>query len=260
MKVVVFANNRVGLRGLEILRADPDTTVVGLVVHPPERRRYGDEILAASGLPPERVLTADRLKKDPDALDALRSFGAEMGVSLLYGYILPKAVLDLFARGCVNLHPSMLPYNRGANTNVWAIVDRTPAGATLHLLDPGVDTGPILAQREVPVLPTDTGASLYHRQEEACLELLRASWPRLLRGELQPKPQAPGSGTYHRLRDTEKIDRLELDETYTARDLVDRIRARTFPPFKGCYFDQDGRRVYLRLTLWCDDDPGPDDA
>ena len=91
----------------------------------------------------------------------------DIGLSVLLGYILAPEFLSRFARGAVNLHLAYLPYNRGSNPNVWSIVERTPAGATLHWMDAGVDTGDIIAQATTDVAADDTGET--HSYEKVLL-------------------------------------------------------------------------------------------
>ena len=124
----------------------------------------------------------------------------------------------------------------------------------MHVVDEGIDTGPILAQKRVEVAETDTGATLYRKLEDACVALLAEAWPRFDAGELTPVPQDLTAGTTHRVRDVEAIDRIDPGRAYTARELIDVIRARTFPPHKGAYIEVDGRRIHLRLDA--DDDGG----
>ena len=149
----------------------------------------------------------------------------------------------------VNLHPAYLPYNRGQYPNVWSIIEGTPAGVTLHYIDEGIDTGGIIARREVPVEPVDTGESLYRKLEATALELFRETWPLIKAGRAQCLPQDKQAGTYHRTRDIEAIDAIDQERDYKAGDLLNLLRARTFPPYKGAYFTADGKRVYLRLQL-----------
>src|SRR5690606_7176717 len=158
-------------------------------------------------------------------------------------------VLSLFPLEVLNLHPSYLPYNRGAHPNVWSIVEETPAGVTLHYVDAGIDTGDIVAQREVPVAPSDTGGSLYRKLERAGLELLQEAWPHIKAGRVRRQPQPRDRGTFHRVAQLGELDRIDLDKEYRARDLINLLRARTFPPYKGAYFEDQGRRVYIRLEL-----------
>ncbi len=246
MRLVCFANNWTGWQVLEYLRGQPDQ-IVALVIHPPPKRKFGDEILAAAALEEDRIFDASTLG-DPGVVDAIGKLAPDIGVSLLLSYILRKPMLDLFPKGVINLHPAYLPFNRGQYTNVWSIVDRTPAGTTLHYIDEGIDTGEVIAQRQVEVDLTDTGEMLYRKLERASVDLFIETWPLIREDSPARDPQA-GEGTYHRAADVDRIDRIDLDRTYTARELIDILRARTFPPYEGAYLEQDGRRIYLRLSL-----------
>src|SRR5690606_23646870 len=143
--------------------------------------------------------------------------------------------------------PSYLPYNRGAHPNVWSIVEETPAGVTLHYVDAGIDTGDIVAQREVPVAPSDTGGSLYRKLERAGLELLQEAWPHIMPGRVRRHTRPRHSGSLLVVAQLGEFDRIDLDEDSRARDLINLLRARTLPPYKGAYFAEKGRRVYIRL-------------
>jgi methionyl-tRNA formyltransferase len=246
VRIFFMGNNWLGSRALGWLR-ERGTDVVGLALHPPERQRHGDEILAVANLPPERIFDASRLR-DPAVQRAIGALRPEIGLSVLLGYILAPAFLSVFPRGVVNLHPALLPWNRGAHPNVWSIVERTPAGATLHWVDPGVDTGDIIAQAPADVLPEDTGETLYRKLERVALDLLQQTWPAIEAGSA-PRRCQEGQGTSHRARDLERIDEIDLDRSYRARDLIDVLRARTFPPHRGAFFRAGGKRVYLRLGL-----------
>ena len=250
MKIFFLGNNWLGWRALAWLR-ESGADVVGLALHPLERRRYGDEMLAAAKLPRERVFDASRLR-EPAAQQEIAALRADIGLSVLLGYILAPEVLSLFPRGVVNLHPAWLPFNRGSNANVWSIVERTPAGVTLHHMDAGVDTGDVIAQTRTEVGVEDTGETLYHKLERDGLALLQRAWPLLEAGTATRIPQT-GRATTHRVRDLERIDEIDLDASYRARDLIDVLRARTFPPHKGAFFRVDGKRVYLRLSLEVED-------
>lgn len=149
----------------------------------------------------------------------------------------------------LNLHPSYLPYNKGANPNVWSIVEGTPAGATLHFIDPGVDTGDIVAQMTVPVEPVDTARTLYGNLERACVTLFENQWPAIRAGQIPRRRQDETAGTSHMQKDMRRLDRIELDKQYTSRELINILRARTFPPYPGAYYEDQGRRVYMRIQL-----------
>jgi methionyl-tRNA formyltransferase len=217
------------------------------VVHPDQRRAYGEEILRAAGVRPECVFCGNDL--GAATVEKIRALRPEIGISVYFGYILRPDLLSVLPRGCINLHPALLPYNRGAHPNVWSIVEGTPAGVTLHRVDAGVDTGEVLAQREVEIEPADTGQTLYYRLETAAIELFQRNWGALKAGRVRGTPQRREGGTVHRARDLAQLDRIDLDRRYRARDLINLLRARTFPPHEGAYFEEDGRRVHLRLEL-----------
>ena len=248
MKILYFANNWLGCEVLDWLRGQ-DVEIAGLVLHPAGHRKFGDELLRTSGLPHDRVFDAGRLHT-PEVLDAIRRLQPDLGVSVLFGYILRPALLAFFPRGIVNLHPSLLPFNRGACPNVWPIVDDTPAGVTLHYVDATIDTGDIIAQQPVEVEPVDTAGTLYRKLEEASLDLFRRAWPRLRSGDAARAPQSAQAGTSHRLRDLDSITEIDPGRLYTGGELINILRARTFRPYPGAYFrTADGRRVHLRLEL-----------
>jgi methionyl-tRNA formyltransferase len=245
MRILFFGNNLLGLRVLEWLRAQ-DEQIVGLALHPYGQRRYGDEIVRAGGLGESGTFDGSRLTQLRAEVERLRP---DIGVSVLFGYVLRRDILDLFPSGCLNLHPSLLPYNRGAYPNVWSILDGTPAGASLHYMDEGIDTGDLVAQREIPVEPVDTGETLYRRLEDCAFDLFRETWPMIREGRASRTPQSIATGTVHRRADVERYDEIELDRSYTGRELIDLLRARSFPPYPGAYFRRDGRKVEIRVQL-----------
>lgn len=248
MKILFFGNNRLGYNVLRWLR-EQNEEIVGLVLHPEGKAKFSAEmraVVAGEGIP---ILDGARLGK-PEVMETIRALNAEMGVSILFGYILRQPLLDLFERGCINLHPSFLPFNRGEYPNVWSIVEGTPAGVTLHRIDAGIDTGAILAQARVPVEPFDTGALLYARLEERALTLFQDNWGDFCEGRLEGKEQDLNEGTTHRVRDVRTIDEIDLDQMYTAQELINILRARTFPPYDGAFFWSQGRKVFMRLELY----------
>jgi methionyl-tRNA formyltransferase len=247
MRVVFMGNNRVGLALLRWL-VERGRPPVGLVVHPPARSKFRDEMIEAVAPFDVPVWNADRLKT-PELLAELRAVKPDLIVSVLFGYILPKPVIDLPRAGAINLHNGYLPYNAGSFANVWSIVERTPAGATLHYMDEGIDTGDIIARREAPVTPDDTGDSIYRKIEDAQIALFQETWDAILDGTAGRTKQDMALRTYHRLADAEKIDKIDLERSYRARELIDILRARTFPPYRGAYFDEAGRRYYISIAI-----------
>jgi methionyl-tRNA formyltransferase len=247
MRILFLGNSWVGWHIVSWLKEQGEE-IVGCVIHPPEKRKYGEEIINSAGVTPPPIFDGSLLHH-PETVEAIKRLRADIGISAFFGYIVRQDILNLLPAGCLNIHPALLPYNRGAFPNVWSIIEGTPAGATIHYMDASVDTGDIVAQQPVPVTPIDTGGSLYRKLELACVELFVASWPLIRSANVTRTPQDATAGCMHRSRDIESIDEIDLDRTYKARELINILRARTFPPYSGAYFREDGRKIFLSLEL-----------
>ena len=125
---------------------------------------------------------------------------------------------------------------------------------TLHEIDEGADTGPIIAQKAVAVRPTDTAKSLYDRLQVEIVALFKETWPKVVAGETDPFQQNEEEANYQKKRAVKKLDPIHLDRTYTGQELIDRLRARSFGDKGFAYFEVAGERVYLNLRLG----PSPD--
>jgi phosphoribosylglycinamide formyltransferase-1 len=131
---------------------------------------------------------ADRAAWDAALAAAIAEHRPDLVVSAGFMKIVGPAVLDAFGGRLVNTHPALLPAFPGAHAVRDALaagVDVT--GSTVHLVDAGVDTGPVLAQREVPVLPEDDEARLHERIKTVERELLVDTVARLVTGEEEPR-------------------------------------------------------------------------
>ena len=127
--------------------------------------------------------------------------GYDYVISYGYRHILKQNVIDGFGCPIFNLHISYLPYNRGAHPNFWSFYDNTPTGVTIHLIDGGVDTGPIVRQQYVNFSKSDdtfvkTYAVLVERIESLFLEFL----PSFITDDWKARKQR-GVGTHHYVRD-----------------------------------------------------------
>jgi len=173
--------------------------------------------------------------------DDIEKAEIELGISVGYRYILKPEHINAFRCGVINLHTGYLPWNRGAYPNVWPIVDASPAGVTLHYMDEGVDTGPIIRQQRVIVYPWDTASTLYKRLNDAAFELIVDIWPLLIRGKLMGVPQNRNLGTTHTKAELETLGA----DMPGFHDVLNRLRARTFP---GYGIEIDGRKVTVNIA------------
>lgn len=170
-------------------------------------------------------------------------------VSCGYRHIVPESILNVPSEGCLNLHPALLPFNRGANPNVWSIVEGTPAGVTLHYMDEGVDTGEIVAQKKVEKRFSDTGKSLQKRLDDAQVDLFKRAWPELIAGDLDGERQEENAGTYHRTDEFSELCQLDPNEEVQVKDLLDQLRALTYPPYDNAKIEVDGDTYYVEVDI-----------
>ncbi len=179
--------------------------------------------------------------KDAAAQETLAQFRPDVIVVAAYGRILPGQVLALPPFGCLNIHPSLLPRHRGPSPIQGAILAGDEStGVTIILLDEGLDTGPIIAQRRVAIEPGDTTQSLTERLAQIGARLLGEALPLWLSRSVTPQPQEDDGVTYTRL--FSKQDG-EVDWHLPAAEIGRRVRA--FHPWPGCYTRWQGKMLKI---------------
>jgi Formyl transferase len=145
-------------------------------------------------------------------------------ISFSYRHIIGKDVLDLLPNRAVNLHISLLPWNRGTDPNLWSWVDSTPKGVTIHYLDEGIDTGDIMYQREVTFdISKETLASSYATLQSEIVSLFKERWEEIKSGACPRIPQQ-GIGSTHRVKDKVRLAPILADGWLTP---VSKIRGRS---------------------------------
>ena len=145
-----------------------------------------------------------------DPLEANHPCLAECDLAVSFGYrhILKPKTFGKLKRPVVNLHISYLPWNRGSDPNLWSFLEKTPSGVSIHQIDEGVDTGPILAQTLVDQdLETGTLASSYEKLIAEIEILFFRILPGILAQKIKPKKQEPG-GSFHKIEDKDAYLKL----------------------------------------------------
>jgi methionyl-tRNA formyltransferase len=177
--------------------------------------------------------------RSPEAAAHLRKVAPEVVVVAAFGQILRPDVLVIPERGCINIHASLLPCYRGAEPIAAAILaGEDETGITIMLMDEGMDTGPILAQRAMPIAFDDTRAGLTEKLAHLGAELLLEALPRWLHGEVIPQPQDEAAVSYAPLL---KKEQGELDWVQPAIVLERMVRA--YAPWPGTYTQWQGKRL-----------------
>jgi methionyl-tRNA formyltransferase len=176
-----------------------------------------------------------------EAVSRLASLQPDIIVVVAFGQILPQSVLGIPGRGCINVHPSLLPKYRGASPVASAILSGDEfTGVSIMLLDEGTDTGPVLARAAVPVSARDNTGSLGGKLSLIAAHLLQEALTGWWRREIVPRPQNEAGATYC-VRITKEDG--EVDWQQSALEIWRRVRA--FNPWPGCYTAWRGRQLKI---------------
>lgn len=231
--------------------------VVGTVTQPDRPAGRGRELTSppvkrlaqALNIP---VIQPPRLS-EPQVMQQLHDWQPDLIVVAAFGQILRQAVLNLPPHGCVNVHASLLPRWRGAAPIQAAILHGDhETGITIMRMDAGIDTGPILSQRETPVYPDDTADSLSERLAHVGADLLIRTLSDYLRGKILPKTQDEAQATYATM--LSKADG-RLDFSQSAEALALRVRAMNSWP--GAFTEWQGQPIkVLRAQAVSGKSPG----
>ena len=135
-------------------------------------------------------------------------------ISYGYRYIISGKILNHFLNRAINLHISFLPWNKGADPNLWSILDDTPKGVTIHYIDEGIDTGKILFQKEIVFKEDDTLKITYDKLNSLIVDLFKSNWHLIKDNSTKPIKQY-GRGSYHRKSDKFLYEKLLVNNWNT---------------------------------------------
>jgi len=191
------------------------------------------------------------LLTEKEQLSLIKELEPELVISAGFEHKVPEEIIEIPEKGIVNVHPSYLPFNKGSHPYIWSIIDETPAGVSIHYMSPEIDEGPVIAKKEVMVMPEDTGKTLYNRLTSTSVQLFKDNWKKIAKGS-EAKEQEE-EGTTHYSRELEEISELDLNEEITVGDFINRLRALTFPPHKSAYFELYGKKYFVEIDIMEED-------
>ncbi|HVN44231.1 MAG TPA: methionyl-tRNA formyltransferase [Steroidobacteraceae bacterium] len=233
--------------------------IVGVLTRPDRPSGRGRRVTASpvkeAALARQLPLAQPTTLRDEAARAQLRSWNPDVLVVVAYGLLVPPEILTLPARGCINIHASLLPRWRGAAPIERAILAGDAlTGITIMQLDAGFDTGPILLQRPMEILRTHTGGTLRSelamRGAEALLEALEG----LAAGTLEPHPQPEEGATYApRIGKSEAL----IDWSLPAIQIERQVRAFNPEPIAETRLEGEQLRIFEATAL---SEPGVEHA
>ncbi len=242
-RIVFLGTPEFAVPSLQALMDHPDFEIVGVVTQPDRPAGRGQRVqqsavkqrAVALGLPVFQPTTL----RDESAVAHLRSWQPDVIVVAAFGQILRQPVLELAPHGCVNVHASLLPRWRGAAPIQYAIrAGDTQTGITIMQMDAGLDTGPILAQRAIPIAPDETAATLHDKLSTLGAEMLPGTLIGMLSGEIKPQPQPDEGAT---LAPTLSKEAGRIDWSQPAVEIDRQVRA--YDPWPGAFTFVDGEML-----------------
>lgn len=244
-RVVFMGTPEFAVPSLEALIAHPAFDVCGVVTQPDRPAGRGQQMVKSAvklaaeqaGVP---VFQPEKLR-DPGAVETLEAWSPGIMVVAAFGQILRQPVLEMAPHGCINVHASLLPRWRGAAPIQYAIrAGDAESGITIMKMDPGLDTGPMLTQRAIPIAPDETASSLHDRLSVLAAEFLPGVLLAYLAGEIAPQPQPEDGVT---LAPTLKKTEGLIDWSQPAI-VIDR-HVRAFTPWPGTFTGLHGELLRI---------------
>ena len=239
-----MANDKPGALVAKFLN-DSNDNIVRLYLHDEKNRKLSDDIINNSGC--NEIFFAKDLK-NKDHITTIKKLDADFIITVYWAYLLKPEVFNA-VKDTVNFHPAYLPINRGWYPHVHSIIDGSMLGVTLHRIDEGADTGPIWAQKEVELSPYDTAKTIYGRLQLEMIELFQHNWEKIKSGTLVPTPQDNSKAVYHKKKELENLDCIDLDRKIKIKDLINLLKARSFGDLGFAFYNENEKYVYLNLRL-----------
>ena len=245
LRAIFMGTPQFAVPALDALVADPAVEVVAAYT-PPDRRQGRGRAVAS---PPVKIRAQElgiaveqpATLRNADAVSRAAAYAPDIIVVAAYGRILPAGVLDLPRFGCLNLHPSLLPRHRGPSPVAGAILAGDDAtGVTVMLLDEGMDTGPLVAQRVRPILPDDNAETLTADLFRDGADLLGEVIPVWVSGGLDAVAQDGEQATY-----TSRLERGDGVADWTRDPELLWRQQRAYSPWPGLHTSWEGKEVKL---------------
>jgi methionyl-tRNA formyltransferase len=251
MRIALIGQSAFGEAVLKAL-LERGEEVVGVFGPPPAEGRPPDPVITAAGEAGIAVHQFGRMR-DPDAIAAFRGLTADLGVMAFVTDIVPDEILGAPSLGTIQYHPSLLPLHRGPSSINWAVIQGEPTtGLTVFWPDNGLDTGPVLLQKQVQIGPNDTTGSLYFEKLFPLGVSALVESVALVREGTAPRiEQDHSAATYESWC---KASDVTIDWGRPVGDLHNLIRGSDPSPGSGTFFE--GSEIRFYLTSRSDEESG----
>lgn len=249
-RVVVLGKNALAVGCLPTILAAGDEVVLALADPSddgedgwqPSFRRFA----TSAGVP----VRAPANVNDPAFVAEMAEIRPDFLLSFQAAQLLRAPLLATPAMAALNLHFGPLPRYRGVAPIAWALINgEAETGVTLHHINVGVDDGPVISSKRVPIRPEDTGRTVYDRCAEAGIELFRESWPAVRHETAPGDPQSPDEALYYN-RYSVDFSQRSVSWQRDCESIANWIRAFIFPPFQFPTINLGDSTLEVRSVRW----------
>ena len=236
MKVIVFGCQQIAVDVLKYLfeRNDVDLSLV-ITYELPLDKTYG-YMSVLDYCCNRKIPVINPKSVTDDIVKTVLDIEPDIILSIYYRKILPQSLIDCPKFGCINIHPSILPYYRGPVPTAWAIENgEKEFGITIHYMDDSLDTGDILIQKVHPILDDETGYELYTRAMVLGANLFINNYDDIVSGKIEARPQV-GIGSYY----GKKSGKYVIDWKQSTSEIMSliRVHAKPFNPAQTILFNR----------------------
>ncbi len=235
-KVVIFGCQQIAVDFIKFLIKRNDIKISLVITYElPLDKTYGYESVIEE-FSNNKIEIINPKSVNLTVLNKVKEINPDIIFSIYYRKILPKSILNIPKLGCINIHPSLLPYYRGPVPTAWAIEKgEEKFGITIHLMDEGIDTGNILIQEKFIIGKNETGYQLYTRAMKLGASMLCENFDKIINNEIQSTPQK-GNGSYY----GKKNGKYTIDWKDSVHNIRNKIRvhAKPFNPAETLLFNR----------------------
>ena len=242
--IILFANDFVGLECINYLVINHNEDIEAIVV----QEKFSERNEAFLNSLNIKTFLFEK-SEESEIIEFIKGNEIDLIILSWWPKIITRELISSSKLGAINFHPSLLPFNRGKHYNFWNIVEDVDFGVTIHFVDEKIDTGDILFQRKIDKTWEDTGKTLYVKAQKEIIQLFTENYKKIRTGNFKRVKQNLNEGSFHFARELESASLINLDKNYLAKELLNLLRARTFPPHPGCYFLHENEKYEIQIKI-----------
>ena len=241
LRIGIFADKQVGEKTLDFISSQYKDDLMYLLL-------TNNSTINHQLINPEIIHYEDELY-NPENIEKIKNLQLDYIILAWWPNIIKSILFSCPKRGIINFHPSLLPYNRGKNYNFWNIIEDVPFGVSIHFVSELIDSGDIIFQSKIEKQWEDTGESLYNKAKEEMINLFISSYPQLISGKFKRIKQQLSKGSFHYAKELENASKIDLDKSYSGKELINILRARTFYLHPASWFEDKGNKYEIRISI-----------